>query len=222
MKLKELFAEISTNTSFEGFVMTDDMVLAVDCTPDQSADLDDFAVADEGLKSTSGGLNPKEKTNAYIRKGESTVKTGTQREISFEADRYVGDEFQDFALSHKMKYAIGQGAIVRYAYFNMLTGVGELGKGTLLISSDASGNSEENLAVSGSIKKAGAIPAKLTYQGLGGYELLTAQEAPTDWSSKYNTYFIRSNGAFVAVPAAEGAAPAYEASKYYKKKTAEG
>ena len=222
MKAKELFAEEATNPSFEGIVVTDNMVLLVDCSKEQNVDIDDYAVVQAGLKSTSGSLNPEEKTNSYIRQGKSTTKTGTQREIGFELDRYVGDEFQDFALSHDMLYAIGQKAVVNYAYFNMITGVGEKGKGTLSISSDAGGNAEENLTVSGSIKKSGAIPAKLTYQGLGGYELLTAQEAPTDWSSKYNTYFIRSNGAFVAVAAAEGAAPAYEASKYYKKKTAEG
>ena len=218
MKAKELFAEETTNPSFEGIVVTDNMVLLVDCSEEQKADIDDYAVVQAGLKSTSGSLNPEEKTNSYIRQGKSTTKTGTQREIGFELDRYVGDEFQDYALSHDMLYAIGQKAVVNYAYFNMITGVGEKGKGTLSISSDAGGNAEENLTVSGSIKKSGAIPAKLTYQGLGGYELLTAQEAPADWSSKYNTYFIRSNGAFVAVKAAEGgSAPTWEKDKYYSK-----
>ena len=137
MRLEELFAEETTNPSFEGIVVTENMVLAVDCSKEQNVDIDDYAVVQAGLKSTSGSLNPEEKTNSYIRQGKSTTKTGTQREIGFELDRYVGDEFQDYALSHDMLYAIGQKAIVNYAYFNMITGVGEKGKGTLSISSDA-------------------------------------------------------------------------------------
>lgn len=163
MKLSELMNGVTVSSSFEGFVMSDDMVLAVDISETQDAAVKDYAVAQMGLKSTSGSLNPEEKTSAYIRAGKSTVKTGNQREISFEVDRYAGDEFQDFALSHKIKYAIGQGAVVNYVYFDRLTGKGEKGKATLIISSDAGGNAEENLAVSGSLKKTGAAPAEFTW-----------------------------------------------------------
>ena len=87
MKAKELFAEEITNPSFEGIVVTDNMVLLVDCSKEQNVDIDDYAVVQAGLKSTSGSLNPEEKTNSYIRQGKSTTKTGTQREIGFELDR---------------------------------------------------------------------------------------------------------------------------------------
>ncbi len=163
MLLSELMTGVEVSPSFKGFVMTDDMVLAVDTSKTQDAAYKDYAVAQMGLKSTSGSLNPEEKTNAYIRAGKSTVKTGNQREIGFECDRYAGDQFQDFALSHDIKYAIGQGAVVKYVYFDRLTGVGEKGKATLIISSDAGGNAEENLAVSGSLKKTGAAPEKFTW-----------------------------------------------------------
>ena len=163
MLLSDLMKGVTVSPAFEGFVMTDDMVLAVDISPSQDAAVSAYAVAQMGLKSTSGSLNPEEKTNAYIRAGKSTVKTGNQREIGFECDRYAGDQFQDFALSHDIKYAIGQGAVVNYVYFDRLTGVGEKGKATLIISSDAGGNAEENLAVSGSLKKTGAAPEKFTW-----------------------------------------------------------
>lgn len=163
MLLSELMKGVTVNPAFEGFVMTDDMVLAVDVSEPQNAEVGSYAVAQMGLKSTSGSLNPEEKTSAYIRAGKSTVKTGNQREISFEVDRYAGDEFQDFALSHKIKYAIGQGAVVNYVYFDRLTGKGEKGKATLIISSDAGGNAEENLAISGSLKKTGAAPDEFTW-----------------------------------------------------------
>lgn len=213
MYLKTLFDGVETSSEFEGFVTADNMVLAVDISAEQNADIDDYAVAQAGLKSTSGSLNPEKKTNAYIRAGKSTTKTGNQRTVSFEADRYVGDPFQDFALSHDMKYAIGQKAVVNYVYFNMLTGKGEKGQGTLLIDTDASGNAEENLSISGSIEKTGSAPVEFNYQGFGGYELTTTE--PSDWSTAYTSYFVRENGAFSAV--GDGAAPNWEAGKYYEK-----
>ena len=217
MFLKDFFADLVTDPKFKGFVTTDDMILAVDISPEQNADIDNYAVACMGGGTDrSSSLNPEEKTNSYYYKGKSTLKTGNQRTIDFSEDRYIGDDFQDFALSHEKKYATGQKAIVNYAYFNALTGEGEKGKGSLIISDDGSGAPEENLSVSGSIKKSGANPAKFTYQGFGGYALTT--QAPTDWSTKYTSYFTRSNGAFVAVTAAEGgSAPEWEKDKYYSK-----
>ncbi len=219
MKLKELFANVTTDPDFKGWITTDQMVLAVDISPDQNSDVDDFAVAYMGFTDKSSSLNPKEKTSSYYIHGESTIKTGNQRTVDFKAERYKGDEFQDFAVSHEMKYAKGQKSIVRYAIINMLTGEGEIGKGTLIISDDGSGAPEENLSIGGSIKKSGEDPAELNYQGFGGYALTT--EAPNDWSTKYASCFTRSNGAFVAVTAAEGgSAPEWAKDKYYSKNAA--
>ena len=219
MKLKELFAEIITDPDFEGFITTDQVVLAIDTTPAQNADVDDFDVAYMGFTDRSSSLNPKEKTSSYYYHGESSIKTGNQRTIDFKAERYKGDPFQDFVTSFEMKYAKGQKSIVRYAYLDVLTGMGEIGKGTLIISDDGSGAPEENLSIGGSIKKSGEDPAELNYQGFGGYTLTTA--APNDWSTKYTSYFTRSNGAFVAVAAAESSsAPEWAKDKYYSKNAA--
>lgn len=220
LKLRKFFEGIKTDPSFSGQIMTDNMVLAVDTSPTQDADVDDFAVAYMGITDRSSSLNPKEKTNSYYYHGESSVKTGNQRTIDFKADRYKGDEFQDFVASFDMKYATGQKSIVRYAYLDMLTGEGELGKGTLILSDDGSGAPEDPLSIGGSIKKSGANPEELMYQGFGGYTL--TDKSPTDWSSKYTSYYTRANGAFVAVKAAEGgSAPAWEKDKYYSKNTSE-
>lgn len=214
MKLKELFAEIITDPDFEGFITTDQVVLAIDTTPAQNADVDDFDVAYMGFTDRSSSLNPKEKTSSYYYHGESSIKTGNQRTIDFKAERYKGDPFQDFVTSFEMKYAKGQKSIVRYAYLDVLTGMGEIGKGTLIISDDGSGAPEENLNIGGSIKKSGAEPEALAYQGFGGYTL--TDKEPSDWSSKYSEYFTRVNGAFVAVPAGTSA-PAWAKDKYYSK-----
>ena len=220
LKLKDLFATVTTNLDFVGFITTDQMVLAIDTSPTQNVDVDEFEVAYMGLTDKSSSLNPKEKTSSYFYHGDSTLKTGNQRSIDFKADRYKGDGFQDYVTSFEKKYAVGQGAIVRYAYLNILTGEGEIGNGSLILSDDGSGAPEDPLSIGGAIKKSGANPEKLMYQGFGGYTL--TDKSPADWSSKYTSYYTRANGAFAAVSAAEGgSAPAWEKDKYYSKNTSE-
>lgn len=214
MTLKEMFAKVKTNPAFVGFITTDQMVLAIDVSAEQNADVDEFAVAYMGFTDRSSSLNPKEKTNSYYFHGESTTKTGNQRTIEFKADRYKGDPFQDFVTSFKKKYAKGQDAIVRYAYFNVLTGEGEIGSGSLLLSDDGSGAPEENLSIGGSIKKAAAEPTELNFEGFGGYTALKV--SPADWASKYDSYYERNNGAFVKLEKGESA-PEFAADKYYSK-----
>lgn len=213
MKLSELFEKIETNPDFEGWLTTDDMVLAVDITSEQNADIDDYAVAYTGNKDKSSSLNPEEKTTSYYYTGKSSIKTGNQRTIDFSMDRYIKDPFQDFAFSFDMKYAKGQQSIVKYAYFNTITGEGEMGSGTLIISDDGSGAPEEKLSVSGSIKKSGDNPEKLMYQGFGGYTKI--QTVPNDWSSSFSNYYERKNGAFVKLTGT--ASPSFAEGKYYSK-----
>jgi hypothetical protein len=161
MLLSELMTGVTPSATFEGFVTADDMVLAVDVSAAQDATVANYAVVQMGAKSVTASLNPETKQSAYIRAGKSTTKTGNQRTIAFEVDRYCGDEFQDYADS--IKYATGQAAIVNYVYFNMLTGKGEKGTATLSLSTDGSGNAEENLAVSGTLEKSGAAPEAYTW-----------------------------------------------------------
>ncbi len=218
LRLKDFFKDIETNPDFKGFVTTDQMIAAADVSESQNADVDDYAIIGYGGGTDrKSSLNPEEKSNSYYYKGKSTTKTGNQRTVDFTEDRFIGDEFQDFAMSHEIKYAKGQKAVVNYVYFNMLTGLGEKGKGSLIISDDGSGAPMENLSISGSIKKCDADPEEFTYQGFGGYTL--TESSPADWATKYTEYFTRENGAFKSVPAAEsgGSAPAWEEGKYYSK-----
>ena len=163
MKLSALMNGKTPSAAFEGFATADDMVLAVDCSAEQNADVGDYAVVQVGAKSVTASLNPETTTSAYIRAGKSDTKTGNQRTISFELDKYHGDEFQDFLESKK--YATGQAAIVNYVYISSLTGKGEKGKATLVLDTDGSGNAEENLAISGSLNKSGAAPEAFTWGG---------------------------------------------------------
>ena len=75
MKLKELFAAVTTDPDFEGFITTDQVVLAIDTSPKQDSDVDEFDVAYMGFTDKSSSLNPKEKTSSYYYHGESTDDT---------------------------------------------------------------------------------------------------------------------------------------------------
>ena len=105
MKLSELMKGHNPSPTFEGFVTNDDFVLAVDCTADGSAaSVGDYAVVQIGVSGLDAQLNPVTQDKQYIRAGQSTTKTGNQRSFAVSGDRYVGDDFQDFALSHAVKY----------------------------------------------------------------------------------------------------------------------
>lgn len=166
MKLSELMANHTPNPAFEGFVTNDDFVLAVDCGETPATDFSsaaDFAVVSMGVAGLDSNLNPITQDKIYIRAGQSTTKTGNQRSFSITGDRYTGDEFQDFALSHDVKYGTGQSVIRKYVYFNMLTGIGEQGEGSIIVNSDGSGEAGGSAGIDIEIRKSGAAPAEYTY-----------------------------------------------------------
>ena len=171
MTVAECVAAIGT-ISATGASTGDDMILAVSGTtanpsspPTAATDVSGWIVAQAGIKSQSSSLNPETKTTAYIRQGKSTTKTGNQRTINFEWDRVIGDAFQDFVDDYDMKYATGTDALVDYVWFNVRSGKGEIGQGSLVIDQDANSTPEENLGGSGSIQKYGKNPVEYTYSG---------------------------------------------------------
>ena len=108
MKLSELMANHKPDPAYEGFVTNDDFVLAVDCSDEgKGEDPKEFEVVELGVSGLDAQMNPVTQDKQYIRAGQSTTKTGTQRSFAVSGDRYVGDAFQDFALSHKVKYGTG-------------------------------------------------------------------------------------------------------------------
>lgn len=166
MKLSELMANHTVNKTFTGFVTNDDWVLAVDCGATPATDFEgvaDFAVVQMGVAGLDSNLNPITQDKTYIRAGQSTTKTGNQRSFSVTGDRYVGDEFQDFALSHAVKYGVGQAVIRKYVYFNIITGEGEQGECSVIVNSDGSGEAGNNSEIDIELKKAGAQPEAFSY-----------------------------------------------------------
>ncbi len=165
MKLSELMKGITPKADYEGWVTNDDMVFAIDTTPTAAAATEpgDYAVVQMGIEGLDSQLNPVTQDKQYIRAGQSTMRTGTQRSFAVTGDRYIGDEAQDFILSHKMKYGTGNAVITNYVYFDILTGKGEKGQVSVIVNSDGSGNSGESAAIDIEFKKVGNTPAEYTY-----------------------------------------------------------
>lgn len=169
MKLSELMAGHTPDPAFEGFVTNDDFVLAVDCSESGSTtDVGDYSVVQMGITGLDANLNPITQDKTYIRAGQSTMKTGNQRSFAVSGDRYVGDDFQDFALSHAVLYGTGQSVIRGYVYFCILNGKGEKGEASIIVNSDGSGSAGESAEVDIEIRKASAQPTEYTYSASTG------------------------------------------------------
>ncbi len=165
MKLMELMETHKLDPKYEGWVTNDDYVLAIDLSPGGTpeTDIGEYAVVEMGISGLDSQMNPVTQDKQYIRSGQNTMKTGTQRSFTLSGDRYVGDEAQDYCLSHRMKYGTGNGVVTNYVYFNILNGVGEKGQVSIIVNSDGSGNAGESSAVDIEFKKIGSNPTEYTY-----------------------------------------------------------
>ncbi len=165
MKVSELMQERKVEPNYEGWVTNDDYVFAIDTSMGKGAATNDgdYVVVEIGIAGLDSQMNPVTQDKQYIRSGQNTMKTGTQRSFSVTGDRYAGDPAQDFCLSHKMKYGTGNNVVVNYIYFNILNGKGERGQVSVIVNSDGSGNAGESSAVDIEFKKIGSNPTEYTY-----------------------------------------------------------
>ena len=168
MKISELMNGKTPDASAAGGVVADNMVLAVDCgatavTEISATNVADFAVVQLGIAGVESNLNPETQDKTYLRAGKSTTKTANQRSFSVSGDRFVGDDFQDFALGHAIKYGVGSAVQRKYVYFNILTGKGESGVMSIIVNSDGSGSAGENASVDIELKSVGEAPEEYTY-----------------------------------------------------------
>jgi hypothetical protein len=79
-----------------------------------------------------------------------------------EADRVVGDPFQDFVMSHKIVYGTGQDVVVPYVWFSIRTGKGETGQVAIIVNNDADGSAGDPAGVKLDMK-AVCKPTEYTY-----------------------------------------------------------
>lgn len=163
MKLSELMAGYTPSADFEGVLTNDDNVLAIDISGASNTKPSEYVVAQLGIEGVDAQLNSSESEKSYLRQGANSTKTGTQRTFTVSGDRYIGDEFQDFLFSHKLKYGIGATCVVPYVFFNLRNGKGEQGKLSLIVTSDGGGNAGENATVGADLKQYGGTPTEYTY-----------------------------------------------------------
>lgn len=163
MKLSELMADYIPSADFTGVITNDDYVLAVDIAESKDSEVGEYVVVQSGIEGLNSSMNAQTRDKTYIRAGQSTTKTGTQRTFSISGDRYIGDDFQDFALSHKIKYGTGEDVVVPYVYFNLKNGKGEKGTASIIVNSDGSGNAGETSGIDIELRKSNAQPEEYTY-----------------------------------------------------------
>ena len=165
MKLSELMKDVTPNAQYTGWTTNDDFVLAIDLTPGaaQATEESAYGVVQMGVAGLDAQMNPVTQDKQYIRAGQSTQKTGTQRSFTISGDRYVGDEVQDYIFSHDIKYGTGNTVVTNYVYFNILTGKGEKGTCSIIVNSDGGGNAGESAGIDVEFKKIGSPPTAYTY-----------------------------------------------------------
>lgn len=213
MKLRELMEGRAPKANYEGWVTNDDYVIAINTKPNTvpATAEDDYAVVEMGIAGLDAQLNPVTQDKQYIRSGQTTMKTGTQRSFAVTGDRFVGDEAQDYCLSHGQKYGTGNAVVTDYVYFNILNGAGEKGQVSIIVNSDGSGNAGESSAVDIEFKKIGATPKEYVYSGTE-----TEPEVPTELGSLN----VTSNPGTAVGDTRISVSPALSAGNSYKYKTA--
>lgn len=152
---------ITPAADYKGVEMTDDYVLAIQ-TAETQANVGSWIVCADYVKGYPAALNPTTNDATYVRTGTASTKSGQQRSFSIEGDRCVGDAFQDFCLSHDIKYGTGQDVVVPYVWFSLRTGKGEKGTAAIIVNEDAGGNAGSNAGFKIDLK-ASAKPEAYTY-----------------------------------------------------------
>lgn len=164
MKISELMQGLKPEPDYEGWVTNDDFVLAINLAPGvKDTAVADYGVVQLGVEGLDAQMNPVTVEKQYLRAGQSTMRTGTQRSFKMTGDLYIGDDVQDYIFSHGIKYGTGQKVITDYVYFNVLNGKGEKGQVSIIVNSDGSGNAGENAGIDVEFKKVGAVPAEYAY-----------------------------------------------------------
>ena len=167
MTVSETLAKLKTDKDIEpkadytGVERADDFIFAIQTSTEQNK-VGDWIVCAERVKEHSGALNATTEDNSYIRAGTVTEKGEVQRTFALNGNRCVGDDFQDFALSHKIKYGTGSDVIVPYIYFSIRTGKGESGSASLIVNSDVGGAANASATFAMDVKAVGT-PVEFDY-----------------------------------------------------------
>lgn len=183
-KVGELMKDAMINPDFEGFSTADDWVFAIDISGGRAANVDEYEVLQLGISGVDAALEAQTEDANYIRGGQSSLKTGTQRTFTVSGDRYIGNAAQDFMFSHAVKFGTGQTVIVPYAYFSILTGKGETGIVSVIVNSDAAGEAGSKTTIDVEFRTTGEAPKEFTYIPLDTLETLTVTSTAGNTTGK--------------------------------------
>lgn len=153
---------IAPQAGYSGTERADDFIFAIQTSPTDQTTVDKWVVCAERVKEHSGALNATTEDVPYIRAGNVTEKGEVQRTFTLNGNRCVGDEAQDFLLSHKVKFGTGSAVIFPYVYFSVKTGKGEKGTAAFIVTSDASGSAGNAAGFACDVKGIGT-PAEFDY-----------------------------------------------------------
>jgi len=151
----------TTSAAYAGFATNDDFVLAIDTTG-IAATPDAYHVVQVGITGHEASISADTTDSRYIRTGKLTTKTGAQRTFAISGERYIGDTFQDWALSLATLFGIGSNVIRKYVYFNILTGTGESGYVNVVVSDTQTGDLGSRAAFTADLSST-ETPAAYTY-----------------------------------------------------------
>lgn len=161
------------DAEFQGQETADDFILGIKTSDTGQETPDKYIVVQNHVTEHSAALNAQTQSATYIRTGPVDTKTATQRQFTINGDRFAGDPFQDFALSHKIKYGTGQRVVVDYVWFSSCTGKGEKGKAALIVTADGSNAAGNNAGFACNLNAVG-VPEEYTYTDTDQTSLQTA------------------------------------------------
>lgn len=154
-------AGLTPAASYSGEERTDDWILAIKTGSSQTVPAKYDVVADH-VREHSGAINATTTESTYIRTGTVVQRTGASRQLTINGDRCVGDDAQDYLLSHAVKYGTGMAVHTNYVYFSALTGKGETGECTINVTSDVGGAANAPATFAAELRSVGT-PSEYTY-----------------------------------------------------------
>lgn len=163
MTVTEAMKGITPNPNNAGFQMADEWILAFK-TAESQTKVGDYTVVYFGISEHSAAINSDTTDKNYIRQGKTTIRTNTQRVFTINGDRYHDETtaFFDWVTSHKILFGTGSDVIADYAFFNMHTGKGEIGKASINVTGDVSNGAGEVAGYSVTASGVGK-PTEYTY-----------------------------------------------------------
>lgn len=157
MKISKTLAAITFNPDYKGRVYAENMILAVNITPEKpDTKIEDYAIFTSYIEGVDNNIETDAIEKKYLHEGKIKIKTSTQRKFKITGNRYIGDEAQDFCILNAFK----SDTETDYVFFNTLTGKGEKGRCSVIVNSDGTSKAGELSEIDIEINTVGNLRAE--------------------------------------------------------------